>query len=215
MITLTENLITPMNGVVLLLTIFFAYAGFKRGFLRSLLSTIGTIASFYLAWILSDNMSLAFPLIQNSSTDEIIQQMSEQIYTFMNRVVWFFLLFLLFRVICFVLDLFLKSIHSIPGYRIISSTLGMLFGFVETIVWILLLCVLLESPLFKNGSLIVDGSILGTIKDIVVPVSKELFEPVIEMDGFSKTIDNIDSISEEKIQEFKVWLESEEMKYGD
>ncbi len=209
MITLNETWIMPINLIALLLTIFFAVEGFKRGFLRSVLSLIGTIASFYLGWILSDNMSLAFPLVHNTSSSELLQQMSEQIYTFANRIIWFIILFLFFRLICLILDLLLKSLHSIPGYHYLSCILGMVFGFIETVFWILILCVFLECPLFSGGSVVVESSVLGTVEDIVTPISEDFFEPVINSNAFSKLGNNIDSMSEDKIQEIKDWLESE------
>lgn len=214
MIELNESIVIVLNLCALLLAIYFIFQGFRKGILRSLLSLVGTILCFYLSWMLSEHIGNAFPLIQNTSTDILIQQMSGEIYTFANRVIWFVIVFIILRIICFVLDFILKSIHKIPGVHFVSSILGMLFGLVETVVWILLLCIFIESPIFAHGSKMVDESVLGAIKDLVTPISQQLFEPVIKTDAYSKIIDDINSISEDKIENIKTWLEGQESNYG-
>lgn len=214
MIELNESIVIVLNLCALLLAIYFIFQGFRKGLLRSLLSLVGTILSFYLSWMLSEDIGNTFPLIQNTSTDILIQQMSGEIYTFANRVIWFVIVFIILRIICFVLDFILKSVHKIPGVHFVSSILGMLFGLVETVVWILLLCIFIESPIFAHGSTMVDESVLGAIKDLVTPISQQLFEPVIKTDAYSKIIDDINSISEDKIENIKTWLEGQESNYG-
>lgn len=213
MIELSESMVIVLNISALLLAVYFVFQGFRKGLLRSVLSLVGTLLCFYLSWMLSEHIGNTFPILKNTSTDILIQQMSSEIYAFANRVIWFVIVFIVLRIICFVLDLMLQSIHKIPGVHFVSSILGMLFGFIETIVWILLLCIFIESPIFSHGSTVVDESVLGAIKDMVIPISNQIFEPVIKTDAYSKIIDNIDSMSEEKIEDIKAWLESQESGY--
>ncbi len=213
MIELNESMVIVLNITALLLAIYFIFQGFRKGLLRSLLSLVGTVVSFYLSWMLSEHIGNAFPLIKNTSTDILIQQMSSEIYTFANRVIWFVIVFIVLRIVCFILDLILQTIHKIPGVHVVSSVLGMLFGLIETVVWILLLCIFIESPIFSHGSTVVEESVLGAIKDFVVPISSQVFEPVVKTDAYSKIIDDIDSLSEEKIKDIQSWLESQESDY--
>ncbi len=214
MIELNESMVIILNIIAFLLAIYFVFQGFRKGFLRSVLSLVGTIVCCYLSWMLSEHLGNIFPIVQNTSTNPLIQQIGSEIYTFANRIIWFVIVFIVLRIICFVLDLILQSVHKIPGVHVVSSLLGMVFGLVETVVWILLLCIFIESPIFAHGSALVNESVLGAIKDLITPISQQIFEPVIKTDAYSKIIDDIDTVSEEKIESFKTWLEGQKSNYG-
>ena len=136
--------------------------GYRKGLLRSLLSLAGTIASFYLAWMFSENLSTSMPLIRNTNLDPLLQTLTAQYYILANRLLYFVILFLVFRIVCMLLDFLLKVLQTMPGYHFVSSVSGMILGLIQTCIWCLVICVVLESPVFYHGSMIVNETNQGS-----------------------------------------------------
>ena len=84
----------PVNGIVILLAFVCMWNGYRKGLLRSLLSLAGTVASFYLAWMFSENLSSSMPLIRNTNLDPLLETLTAQYYTLANRLIYFVILFL-------------------------------------------------------------------------------------------------------------------------
>lgn len=78
----------PVNGIVILLAFVCMWNGYRKGLLRSLLSLAGTVASFYLAWMFSENLSTSMPLIRNTNLDPLLQTLTAQYYTLANRLLF-------------------------------------------------------------------------------------------------------------------------------
>ena len=112
MVNLNESMVMPVNGIVILLAFVCMWNGYRKGLLRSLLSLAGTVASFYLAWMFSENLSTSMPLIRNTNLDPLLQTLTAQYYTLANRLIYFVILFLVFRIVCMLLDFLLKVLQT-------------------------------------------------------------------------------------------------------
>lgn len=207
MIELNETMIMPLNGICILLAVFFMVQGWVRGGLRSVLSYIGTIVTFYGSWILAGKLSTSIPLIQNTNENVLLQEMMSQAYAFANKIVWFVICFLIFKIILFILDFILKSIQNVPGYHFFSCLSGLVFGVLESVIWIFVICVVLESPLFIHGSEVVDASLLGTIRNAGNTVSKTFMEPVKESEQWSSLLSQMDDMADDQIEGIKNWIQ--------
>lgn len=206
----------PMNGIALLICIALMILGYKKGFARSVLSLIGSIASFYLAWLLSDPLSTRFRLYEQIEENDVSGfLLSTFVSSMINQILWFLICFALLRILVILLDKLLKGIHKIPGLHLIGGILGAAFGAVETVIWILVLCIILETPLFSNGSAIIDQSILGPVRKKTSQVFTTFASPAI-MSGFiSQMQENAEEISQEKVDAFDQWLNEENFETGE
>lgn len=202
MVNLNESMIMPVNGIVILLAVVCMWNGYRKGLLRSLLSLVGTIASFYLAWLFSENLSISMPLIKNTSQDPLMQAFTTQYYTLANRLIYFVILFLVFRIVCMLLDFLLKVLQTMPGYHFVSSVLGMILGLIQTCVWCLLMCVVLESPVFHHGSMIVNESILSPIKETSTLVFTSFTLPIQQADMLSEMLQEVEQ-NKNHLEEFQ------------
>lgn len=202
MVNLNESMIMPVNGIVILLAVVCMWNGYRKGLLRSLLSLVGTIASFYLAWMFSENLSISMPLIKNTSQDPLMQAFTAQYYTLANRLIYFVILFLVFRIVCMLLDFLLKVLQTMPGYHFVSSVLGMILGLIQTCIWCLLMCVVLESPVFHHGSLIVNESILSPIKETSTLVFTSFALPLQQADMLSEMLQEVEQ-NKNNLEEFQ------------
>ena len=202
MVNLNESMIMPVNGIVILLAVVCMWNGYRKGLLRSLLSLVGTIASFYLAWMFSENLSTSMPLIKNTSQDPLMQAFTVQYYTLANRLIYFVILFLVFRIVCMLLDFLLKVLQTMPGYHFVSSVLGMILGLIQTCIWCLLMCVVLESPVFRHGSLIVNESILSPIKETSTLVFTSFTLPIQQADMLSEMLQEVEQ-NKNNLEEFQ------------
>lgn len=92
----------------------------------------------------------------------------------------------------------------------ISGILGMLFGFLESIVWIVVLAILLETPLFTGGKELVDNSIVSPIKEVSTNIFSSFTTPLKLMDSVNELEDNIDSFSQDQLQQIQKYLQESE-----
>lgn len=215
MINLNESMIMPMNGIALAICIALMILGYKKGFARSVLSLIGSIFAFYAAWLLSDPLSRHITLYQTDQNDIASVLFSTFGSYFINRILWFLICFALLRIIVFLLDKVLKGLHEIPGLHMIGGISGAILGAVETVIWLLVLCVMLETPFFSNGSLIVNQSVLGIVRDKTSEVFTSFATPVIGSDMFSQMKESVEQISEEQVDAFEQWLIDNDFQIGE
>lgn len=176
------------------LCLFLLFRAIEKGGLRSILSCIGTIAAFPLSWKISDSLALQWGILKNANQIPLFQDTLDQVYALANHILWFVLVFLCCKLILFVVDHILKSIQHVPVYHAFSCLSGVLFGVIESFIWLLVLCVILQSPLFYNGKEAIEQSVLGTIEEIGEDVSIAFMQPVQQTNTWSNLTDQIDAL---------------------
>ena len=123
-----------------------------------------------------------------------------------NQIAWFILLFLVLRVVFFVVDRIAKGVHKVPGIHAISALLGAAFGLLEAFVWIVVITVFLCTPLFKNGSYIVENSLFKQVNQVTELVAKDYLGPLFSSEGFSKIEDGTKSLTDLQRNAVENWL---------
>ena len=174
MVNLNESMIMPVNGIVILLAFVCMWNGYRKGLLRSLLSLAGTL----------------------------LETLTAQYYTLANRLLYFVILFLVFRIVCMLLDFLLKVLQTMPGYHFVSSVSGMILGLIQTCIWCLVICVVLESPVFYHGSMIVNETILSPIKEASTLVFTSFSLPLQQADMLSEMLQEVEQ-SKNSLEEFQ------------
>ena len=186
MITIPPASYYIVDIVIAAFYIAFLFLGAHRGFLRQLVSLLGTVLSFLGAWrycgVLAEYIHL-WPSAWNPAKDAFY---GDTVYAMLNKMAWFFVLLIVLRLLFLLLDKLAKGIENIPVLKQISGLLGALLGAVGATVWVLVFCILLQTPLFSNGANIYRNTVLHTISETTGTVFSKLAVPVNETETFSK-----------------------------
>ncbi len=191
MILLNDTYIKPLNGIVIVIILLFVLQGYRKGGLRSILSCFGTIFSFPLSWKISDTLAKQNIFLTNTN-GEVFQQ----IYDIANHCIWFVLVFICCKILLLLMDLFFKSLQRVPVYHAVSCVSGFVFGGIESFVWLCVVCILLQSPLFYNGKEILEHSYLCPIEKIGERISIAFMQPMQQTMDWLNSKDQIDAIQD-------------------
>ena len=206
MFTLQENWAIYFSAFVVLFFVLKAAQGYNTGILRRLIGLVGSIISYWIAWILCGvfakyiNIASAKSLGLSGTPFEAIAK------TYVNQIAWFILLFLVLRILFFVIDRIAKGVHKVPGLHAVSALLGAAFGVLEAFVWIVVITVLLHTPLFKNGSYIVENSLIKQVNQVTEMVAKDYLGPLFSSEGFSKLGEDTKSLTDLQRNAVENWL---------
>lgn len=206
MFTLQENWAIYFSAFVVIFFILKAAQGYNTGILRRLIGLVGSIISYWIAWILCGvfakyiNIASAKSLGLSGTPFEAIAK------TYVNQIAWFILLFLVLRILFFVVDRIAKGVHKVPGLHAVSALLGAAFGVLEAFVWVVVITVLLHTPLFKNGSYIVENSLIKQVNQVTEMVAKDYLGPLFSSEGFSKLGEDTKSLTDLQRNAVENWL---------
>ena len=206
MFTLQENWAIYFSAFVVIFFILKAAQGYNTGILRRLIGLVGSIISYWVAWILCGvfakyiNIASAKSLGLSGTPFEAIAK------TYVNQIAWFILLFLVLRILFFMVDRIAKGVHKVPGLHAVSALLGAAFGVLEAFVWMVVITVLLHTPLFKNGSYIVENSLIKQVNQVTEMVAKDYLGPLFSSEGFSKLGEDTKSLTDLQRNAVENWL---------
>lgn len=198
---------TPVNLIVLVIFILCIFRGWKKGLFRSVLSLVSMFLSIWLAWHTKEIFSSRFAILPDTGMREMKLSGMDAIYDFFNGILWFAILFVIFRILFFLLDRVLKKLHSIPGVRQVSGILGGIFGGVQAIIWCLLFSLVLSTPLFHNGAQLADDTGLGKIRDVSMEITESMGLPVLTGEAFSTASGKMDSLTGKEKKALNKWLD--------
>ena len=165
MISIPANSEQYFNIGLAVFYIFMMIAGYRKGFLRSVVSFCGVLLSLFLAFrycTLANQYFQLWPTAWTPFQDTLI---AGTVYQYFNEVAWFILIFAALKLIFFLLEKLITGIQNIPVISQISGVLGALLGACSATIWVLVICIILATPLFKNGSETVDNTYLGIVQD--------------------------------------------------
>ena len=206
MFTLQENWAIYFSAFVVIFFILKAAQGYNTGILRRLIGLVGSIISYWIAWILCGVFAKYINIISVKSLGLSGTPFEAIAKTYVNQIAWFILLFLLLRMLFFVVDRIAKGVHKVPGLHAVSALLGAAFGVLEAFVWMVVITVLLHTPLFKNGSYIVENSLIKQVNQVTELVAKDYLGPLFSSEGFSKIGEDTKSLTDLQRNAVENWL---------
>lgn len=206
MFTLQENWAIYFSAFVVIFFILKAAQGYNTGILRRLIGLVGSIISYWIAWILCGVFAKYINIISVKSLGLSGTPFEAIAKTYVNQIAWFILLFLVLRILFFVVDRIAKGVHKVPGLHAVSALLGAAFGVLEAFVWIVVITVLLHTPLFKNGSYIVENSLIKQVNQVTEMVAKDYLGPLFSSEGFSKLGEDTKSLTDLQRNAVENWL---------
>jgi colicin V production protein len=206
MFTLQENWAIYFSAFVVIFFILKAAQGYNTGILRRLIGLVGSIISYWIAWILCGVFAKYINIVSAKSLGLSGTPFEAIAKTYVNQIAWFILLFLVLRILFFVVDRIAKGVHKVPGLHAVSALLGAAFGVLEAFVWIVVITVLLHTPLFKNGSYIVENSLIKQVNQVTEMVAKDYLGPLFSSEGFSKLGEDTKSLTDLQRNAVENWL---------
>ena len=206
MFTLQENWAIYFSAFVVIFFVLKAAQGYNTGILRRLIGLVGSIISYWIAWILCGVFAKYINIISVKSLGLSGTPFEAVAKTYVNQIAWFILLFLVLRILFFVVDRIAKGVHKVPGLHAVSALLGAVFGVLEAFVWMVVITVLLHTPLFKNGSYIVENSLIKQVNQVTEMVAKDYLGPLFSSEGFSKMEEDTKSLTDLQRNAVEKWL---------
>lgn len=206
MFTLQENWAIYFSAFVVLFFVLKAAQGYNTGILRRLIGLVGSIISYWIAWILCGVFAKYINIISVKSLGLSGTPFEAIAKTYVNQIAWFILLFLVLRILFFMVDRIAKGVHKVPGLHAVSALLGAVFGVLEAFVWMVVITVLLHTPLFKNGSYIVENSLIKQVNQVTEMVAKDYLGPLFSSEGFSKLGEDTKSLTDLQRNAVENWL---------
>lgn len=206
MFTLQENWAIYFSAFVVLFFVLKAAQGYNTGILRRLIGLVGSIISYWIAWILCGVFAKYINIISVKSLGLSGTPFEAIAKTYVNQIAWFILLFLVLRILFFMVDRIAKGVHKVPGLHAVSALLGAAFGVLEAFVWMVVITVLLHTPLFKNGSYIVENSLIKQVNQVTEMVAKDYLGPLFSSEGFSKMEEDTKSLTDLQRNAVENWL---------
>lgn len=207
MFSIPESWSLYINIGIIVFYLLFFLAGWKRGVLYQIVTTIGTIASLVIAFRYCTLMSSYLHLWPRSLTPFQDTLFADQIYLYMNELVCFLILFLIARLVFHLLEKLTEGLQEVPVFKQIGSLLGGLFGIVTATVWVFILCFILNTGIVKNGVKIQELTLFSTIKDGVVFAAEECGLTVDGSRILDKVYEEIRNLDDKDIHMIDSWLE--------
>ncbi|MGB4613592.1 MAG: CvpA family protein [Erysipelotrichaceae bacterium] len=198
----TINVYMIVNIVVILFYIIMFYRGVKTGFLVQLANTLGIIVSLLVSAYVAPVFAEYIDLWPHSWTFTNTEILNTLFYSKINELAWFFLLILLLNIVFSLIKPAFKALQKVPLIKQLSGILGGALSIVLTTLWILLICMLLSSPLIKNGIDIYNNTILYNIDIYFQNGIVSFLDPMNDSETINKIIMGIEELNDDD----KTWL---------
>lgn len=182
MFTFPYDYIMFVNALLILLFVVVLYRGYKEGMLLQVVNLINTFVAVVIAWLFADVFAEIYQFVHYNKTGYI--SLDNFFTSNANKLIWFFVLFVVIRLLLMVLKPIASGISKMPLIKQVNSLAGGLFSIVTFVVYLVLITIFLTLPIIENGAEVIEGSYLGTVNRILEPA----------LSGLEKTIQKNESI---------------------
>ncbi len=207
MFHVTSEWLMPANIAIAAVFVLLFFAGAKRGLLRQVVALAGTFASFWLAWQAS---SVLTRYIRLWPKDWAILQdtpYAEVARLYMNQICWLVVVFLVLRLLFSLLDQIAKGLGEIPVIDSLNEIGGGLFGLAEAAILAAVFTIGLGTPLFQNGTLLQEGTILKQINTMTGSLFHRFVSPVLSGEALQQLYQKGEELTEEQRHNLETWLQ--------
>lgn len=208
MITIPESYALYIDFAVIAFYIVLMIIGVRRGFLVTLVNVLAVLGSLFIAWRLYPVMASHFSLWPHSWMPVQAGTLyGDGIYGYVNELIWFLVLFAIMRIVFLLLEPVARALQKIPVLKQISELLGGVCGIIGATLWVLVICLILNTPLFANGSAMVQATYLSAISEKTADVFSFLKQPLADSNAFAKLYNDVTSLSDEDRSTVSQWLD--------
>jgi len=207
MIQVSESWVRPFNIGVIVFMLIMVIAGYRKGVIKQLVELLGTLFSAWVSYWGSSVLSEYFQLAPKAFTPLQGTIFGDAVYQYFNEMVWFLLLFLICRVALGFICHAATSARNMPFISTAGGIIGAVLGLLSACVWIVLLSFVLQMPIFKDGSIVTQGTVIKPVVRTVGAVFNEYVAPVVDIEAFNQLKENAEDLTERQKNMLKEWLE--------
>lgn len=206
MFEVNEQWLLPADIVILLIFVIHFWIGYKRGFLRTVVSLVLLVLSYFSSWILSGVLARYIQIWPKGWNYLQGSMFEAPAMRFLNEVSWFLVLLIAFRIVSLLIDRMVKDLQNLPVIHQASALLGGALGLLEGTVLILALSLLCNTPVFSNGNMLVEKTLAKEVNGLVTMAFDRFSLPVIDAEAFNQIYEDASKLSEEQKQAVEEWL---------
>ncbi|MBO5554785.1 MAG: hypothetical protein J5941_04570, partial [Solobacterium sp.] len=110
------------------------------------------------------------------------------------------------RLLFIILEKLCSGLSGLPVLKEISGLLGGILGIVTATVWVMVICVVLNMPFFKNGRQIAEQSMIGTITNAVSKTITEFAGPINASETIGDLYQEVTEFGDQDKEAIGEWL---------
>jgi len=141
-----------------------AIIGYKKGFIWEILRTLGYLAAALLSWIVSPGLAEVINIIPKKWAPFAGTSVGDLIYTRINYVAWFIIVFLVIVILLALLKPLFGAVGELPVLKNVNGILGALFALLTSFIVMLVIVYVFNTALIKNGKDIIEASFLKYVQ---------------------------------------------------
>lgn len=195
-----SSVIVTINIVIILLFLWTIFKGFMDGFVATLLSLIASVLLFFIAWPISKYLAQYVSLYQYQGNTAIPNVINSFIKQNINQILWYILIIIFGNLTVKIMIKITKSINKTFIVGTVNQILGLVLGFLITVVYAAVIGFILNSGIFKNGNEVIEKTVIK-LYAIPVKIGTTLGEEVLKNDSLliSSIMNTEKSLTEEEV----------------
>ena len=190
-----------VNLVLLVLYLIALVVGYKNGLILQIVDLLFNIIALFIAYFVSPILAAHFPLVK---LDEVYTALN--LNTLIDMLIYIVIVFVALKILYLIIKPLFASVSKIPLLGFINRIGGALIGVVNVTIIVLLFCMLLNTPIFKNGNEIKNGTYLKVVDNLSYK-ALEFSMDHINIDSIKNEIKDFDIDQSRKA--FEKWLEGQ------
>ena len=152
---------TYLNLAVIILYLAFIVIGYKNGLILQIVDLVYNILALFIGYFLAPILASHFPIVK---LDEVY--MALKLNVLMDTLIYMIIVFILLKLLYLIIKPLFGFLSKIPLIGFVNDIGGALMGIVNATIVVLLFCMLLNTPLFKNGNEVKEKTYLKTINGL-------------------------------------------------
>lgn len=149
---------TYLNLALIILYLAFVVIGYKNGLILQIVDLVYNILALFIGYFLAPILASHFPIVK---LDEVY--MALKLNVLMDTLIYMIIVFILLKLLYLIIKPLFGFVSKIPLIGFVNDIGGALMGIVNATIVVLLFCMLLNTPLFKNGNEVKEKTYLKTI----------------------------------------------------
>lgn len=152
---------TYLNLALIILYLAFIVIGYKNGLILQIVDLVYNILALFIGYFLAPILASHFPIVK---LDEVY--MALKLNVLMDTLIYMIIVFILLKLLYLIIKPLFGFVSKIPLIGFVNDIGGALMGIVNATIVVLLFCMLLNTPLFKNGNEVKEKTYLKTINGL-------------------------------------------------
>lgn len=152
---------TYLNLALIILYLAFVVIGYKNGLILQIVDLVYNILALFIGYFLAPILASHFPIVK---LDEVY--MALKLNVLMDTLIYMIIVFILLKLLYLIIKPLFGFVSKIPLIGFVNDIGGALMGIVNATIVVLLFCMLLNTPLFKNGNEVKEKTYLKTINGL-------------------------------------------------